>query len=195
MADAPAISTGVMTLDEFIRRYDQEGPFEIIDGEVIPKIPNVAIHIETAKKLYSRLLLCEQQGLGEVFNEAPFVLTDRPNWVKGSRVPDIMFFSAGRLTQYRTETENWQRKPYILVPDLIIEVVSPNDSYSDIGRRIVHYFDDGVRMVWVVDPQLKQVIVHVWDSDQQTKLRSDATLTGGDVLPGFQLKLSDLFSA
>ncbi len=195
MTDAATVSAGVMTLDEFIRRYDQEGPFEILDGEIVPKMPNVFGHSVVIKKVFVALLPYEQQGYGEVFPETTFVLLDIADWVKGSRIPDLLFVSAGRLEAYRATRQDWQQKPLILVPDLVVEVVSPNDSYTEIGKRIVRYFEDGVRMVWVVDPQLKQVIVHVPDSDQQTKLSGNDVLTGGDVLLNFTLKLSDLFSA
>lgn len=181
----------VISLDEFIRRYDQEGPFEFLDGEIVP---NVAGRIETVKKLFLALLMCEQQGLGEVFTEATFVLVDKPDWVKGSRIPDLMFYATGRLTTYRAETPNWERKPYILVPDLVIEVVSPNDSYSDINRRIQRYFEDGVQIVWVVDPQTRQVMIHQNGSTHPTRLEGDAVLKDSELLPGFELSFATLFA-
>ena len=55
-----------MPLDEFIRRYD-EAPFELIDGEIIPKMPTVSGHNQLAKRFFIALLPFEQQRLGEVF--------------------------------------------------------------------------------------------------------------------------------
>lgn len=194
MTDATAISTGVMTLDEFIRRFDQDGPFEILDGEIVPKMPNIFGHSVIIKKVFVALLPYEKQGLGEVFPETTFVLMDAPDWVKSSRIPDLLFVGAGRLEAYRATFKDWQQKPPILVPDLVIEVVSPNDQYSDIAKRVKRYFSDGVSLVWVIDPQTKEVIVHTLGSDKQAKLSGDATLKGSNILPDFQLKLSELFA-
>lgn len=182
-----------LTLEEFSRLYDQEGPFEIIDGERIPKMPNIARHSVFIRALF-RLLdaFCVVNALGEVFNETTFVLTHGSSWVKGSRIPDLMFFSAEKWAQYTTETEGWEDKPFVLLPDLVIEVVSPNDLYSDIQSRVNRYLADGIRMVWVVDPRRKQVMVYDGGGHYATLGVGDA-LTGGDVLPGFTTALSELF--
>lgn len=192
MTDAPVMA-GVMTLDEFIRRSDQEGPFEILDGEIVPKIPTVSIHSKTIKRFLLVLLPFEQQGVGEVFQEATFVLMDTPQWVRGSRIPDLMFVVAEKLKAFEQNTPDADNKPYILVPDLVVEVVSPTDSYSDINKRVARYLNDGVRLVWVADPQTKAVTVHLPDNPQQTTLTGDMLLTGGDVLPQFSIKVAALF--
>jgi Uma2 family endonuclease len=193
MTSSPPAAVSLMSMDEFIRRFQQEGPFEFIDGEIVPKMPTVSGHNKLAKRLFLALLPFEQQGFGQVFQEATYVLIDTPQWVRGSRLPDVMFVSAERLAQFERETPDADNKPYILVSDIVIEIVSPTDNYSDIGRRVQHYLNDGVRLVWVLDPQIQETIVHTLGSDQQTRLTGEATLTGGDVLPGFALSFSAIF--
>lgn len=195
MSDATMISAGVMTLDEFMRRYDQEGPFEILDGEIVPKMPSVSGHTEIIKWFFVALLPYEQRGIGEVFTEATFVLSDIPDWVKGSRIPDVMFVSAAKMAAYRLQTPDYRSKPYILIPDLVVEVVSPTDNYTDINKRVARYLSDGVRLVWVVDPQLQTIVVHVAGSNQQTTLTGEMLLTGGDVLPDFSVMVREIFGA
>ncbi len=195
MTDAAAVSAGVMTLDEFIRRSDQEGPFEILDGEIVPKMATVMGHGNVADNLsWAFNQHIRPTALGKVYTEAPYVLSYTQNWVKGARIPDLMFVSAERLKAYQESEPEWQSKPLVMVPDLVVEIVSPNDTFNDIDKRVIRYLSDGVKLIWVVNPQTKTVVVHTLGSEQQQKLSGDATLTGGGVLPDFQLKLSDLFA-
>ncbi len=82
----------LMTLTEYIRLYEQEGAFELVDGERIPLMPTVALHGWLFRALF-RLLdaFCTEHDLGEVITEMPYVMVDSSDWVKGSLVPDLMF--------------------------------------------------------------------------------------------------------
>jgi len=181
----------LMTLDEFIREYTK-APFELVNGERRPIMPNVAIHQWTLRAIFRALdQLCAAQGLGEVFFEGPFVEMYGSQWVKGSRTPDLMFFSAAKWAQYTAEMANWQGKPFVLIPDLAVEVVSPNDSYVELEEKVDEYIAKGVALIWVIDPQRKRA--RVYQGGQETRLGENDTLTGGDLLPGLQIKLADLF--
>lgn len=134
--------------------------------------------------------------MGEAFVEVTFI---RPqdfdsNWVRGSRVPDVTYFAQERIEAYQQVVQDYDAKPLMLIPDLVIEVVSLNDSYTDINDKVKRYLQDGVRLVLVVDAQVKTIAVHVPDSNQITYLSGDAVLSGGEVIPGFELKLSELFT-
>jgi Uma2 family endonuclease len=75
---------------------------------------------------------------------------------------------------------------------LIIEVLSPNDRMNKTTARIGQYLDRGVPVVWLVDPEVHSVAVYRPDQFPQVLDNSDE-LTGGDVLPDFRCKVSDLF--
>jgi Uma2 family endonuclease len=182
-----------MTMEEFIRRFDQDGAFEIIDGEIISRMASVAGHTELIKQLFMALMRAELAGVGFVYSEATFIIADRPDWVKGARIPDLMFVSAAKMKAYRESTPDWQIKPFILVPDLVIEVVSPTDTYSDVQGRVERYLNDGVRAVWVFDPARKAVDVHPADGSPYT-LSGDSTLEDAALLPGWSLALKDVFA-
>jgi Uma2 family endonuclease len=188
----PIEQTQLLTLDEFVRLYEKEGAFELIDGERRPIMPPVAIHGLMIRALF-RLLdaWCRQHNLGEVVAEMPYVLLQHSGWVKGSLVPDVMFFVAERWDQYTSETEDWIKKPFILIPDLAIEVVSQNDSYVEIQDKVNRYLRDGVRLIWVVDPFSRQV--SVYDGERYLTLGDKAILTGGEVIPDLAINLADLF--
>src|SRR5215207_2695612 len=110
-----------MTLDDFIRLYEEEGSFELIDGERVHSSPNVIKHNLTGKRPLSAFLRHEQtHQAGELFYETPFVLIFSPNWVTGSRVPDLMFVTSARLEQHRSVNPSWEEMPLVLAPDLVV---------------------------------------------------------------------------
>ncbi len=192
MVDQPAEQTGLMTLEEFVRLYEQEGPFEIIEGERVPLSPGVWVHIFTIRTL-QRILdsFVQAHQLGEIITEMPFVLTYSSDWVKGSRTPDLMFVRADRIAAYQTEVPDYDTKPLVLVPDLAIEVVSPNDSYTDLDEKVDRYIEDGVLVVWVVDPRRKTVKVQ--SRGQYKTYHIEDTLYGGEILPGFEVPVKAIF--
>jgi Uma2 family endonuclease len=80
-----------------------------------------------------------------------------------------------------------------LVPDLCVEIVSPSENYTDVNAKVALYFEDGVKIVWIIDPQQRTIAIYERGSDQFTLLGQDRTLSGGDVLPGFEIALADIF--
>lgn len=184
-----------MTLDDFIRLYAEDGPFELVDGEKLAVSPTVAGHGTVIINLLKALLRFDpQEKMGVVRTEQAYVLTYESNWVKGSRVPDVMFFAKERIEAYMMSDPNWREKPYVLVPDLVVEIISPTDQYTNVVVKANRYLNDGVKLVWVVDPSAQIVTVYHEGSAQQTQLTADDALEGGDLLPGFTLPLRELFA-
>ena len=182
-----------MPMDEFIRLYE-EAPFELIDGERIALVPPVAIHVYIVNRLLTHLIVYLQSNpVGEAFAESTFVLSEESNWVKGSRVPDIAFYQVERWQTYIAETADWGEKPFMLVPYLCVEVISKNDMYDDVSKKVTGYLEDGVRLVWVINPRGRTIHVHTAGSNQIKLLTADDTLTGGDVLSGFAVAVKDIF--
>jgi Uma2 family endonuclease len=105
------------------------------------------------------------------------------------RRPDVAFVSAARwpLDATLPETGDWA-----MVPDLAVEVISPNDVLKDVLAKVREYFQYGVQIVWVVMPEERQV--YVYESPTQVRiLTTDDVLTGADLLPGFRLPVVSLF--
>jgi Uma2 family endonuclease len=183
-----------MQLDEFIREQADQ-PFELINGERIAKMPQVFGHSYVIRLLVRILdAFTQKHQLGEVFQETTFILPDRydSNWVEGSRIPDVMFYSADRLADYLAATPEWRERPIPLVPDLVIEVVSPNDSYTKLDEKVDAYLADGVRLVLVVDPQRRKITLDAPDG-MHYKLAGDATLDLSAVIAGLTLPLAEIF--
>ncbi|MBZ0289040.1 MAG: Uma2 family endonuclease, partial [Anaerolineae bacterium] len=135
----------VISVDDFVERFANEGPFEYVDGEVIPLTPQIARSSRVGGRLFRKLAdYVDEHESGEVFSETPFVLTlGNPNWVKGSRVPDIMFYSAERLKNLAEVVPDWEDKPLIGAPDFVAEVVSPTDRYTEVYAKVAGYLRDG----------------------------------------------------
>jgi Uma2 family endonuclease len=183
-----------MPLEEFLEESNRQ-PFELINGERKPKLPTFPRHNVTIRLLF-RLLdtFCQSSGEAEIFSEMTFVLPDSTdsNWVTGSRTPDLMVYLTNRLSEYQAANPDWLDHPFALVPDLVIEVISANDLYSDVDEKVLAYLSDGVRRIILVDPQRQKVIIHA-PHKEAVHLSGDAVLDGGEVLPAFQLPLAKLF--
>ena len=184
-----------MAMDDFIEAINDQ-PFELINGERIDKMPGISGHSEIIHLLFLLLhAFCKEHNLGIVRMETTFVLPDHydANWVTGSRVPDLMFIAADRFSEYTASDEDWRDKPLLIVPDLVVEVLSPNDSYTAVDEKVDAYRQDGVRLIWLVDPQRKKVTVHRLANIQPEIKTQDTTLSGEDVLPDFAVPLTDIF--
>ena len=184
-----------MPLADYLQRYD-EAPFEIIDGMVVPMSPTKFGHNYVTRLLFRALdHFVLSDGQWEVFSETPFIKPgqDDPNWVEGSLVPDVMLLRSDKLATYTAVTPDWRDKPLPVIPELVVEIVSPTDRYSDVYRKLERYFELGVQIVWLVDPLRKKVTIHRAGQDQQSILGEEATLTGDDLLPGFSIPVKSLF--
>ena len=196
--DLPAVQVG-MPLEEYLLLSDREGPFEIINGERIPKMPNVAGHGFVAQMIWDALnQYTGDKQLGSAFHEHAFVLSYTPGWVSGLRIPDVMYYTAERLEAYKATTPDWKQKTYILVPELVVEVISANDDLGELDEKIDLYLADGVQVVWVVDPGREKVSIYAPtpnrpNTKQQTNLKGGDILTGGEIIPGFEIAVVNLF--
>ena len=77
-------------------------------------------------------------------------------------------------------------------PDLAVEVVSPTDKPYDVTEKALAYLKAGTRLVWVIEPVAKTVMVYRSETDF-TVLTSEDTLTGEDVVEGFTCSVAQLF--
>jgi Uma2 family endonuclease len=183
-----------MPLADFIAETNEQS-FELINGERIAKMPSVAVHNEVLHRLFLLLnAFIQARNLGFLRMEATFVLPDRydAEWVTGSRTPDLMFIGQERIERYWDENPDWREKPYLIAPDFVAEIVSPNDKFSAIDEKVDAYLADGVRLVWVIDPKRKKAFIYTPDDAPQV-VKATGMLDAEDVMPGFTAVLADLF--
>lgn len=115
--------------------------------------------------------------LGLIIYEMAFVLAYDENWIRGSCTPDVLFLSAARWAAYQAAHADWREKPLLIVPELVVEVISPTDRYSAIQTKVESYLTNGVQAVWIVDPERKRVTVHSNPQEGRT-LGLEETLNG-----------------
>lgn len=183
---APAVLTEPPVL-RGERPVDEEALYEIVDGQYLDLTPMSAYATWIASRLGQRLgPFVDEHALGTVVTEMLFVLDSRRNL---RRRPDVAFVSTQRwpISRSLPESGDWD-----IVPDLAVEVVSPTDEFSDVVAKLREYFEYGVRRVWVILPEQRQV--YVYDSPTTVRILSAGdSLPGGEILPGFSIPLASLF--
>ena len=160
---------------------------ELVEGEIVDMpLPN-PIHAAILATLATKLNVFVTEGeLGRVLvGDAPFVLKRDEEGRDTLRGLDIAYISGERLPG------TLPRSPMHVAPDLAVEVISPSIKAEDIEKKIEQLLDAGTTMIWIVYPDLQRITVHT--SDGAIKLNEFDMLTGGDVLPGFEIRVSDIF--
>jgi Uma2 family endonuclease len=174
-----------ISLDEFTRLYaGTEGRHEWVRGRVVEMPPPGHEHGSLDSVLAGALGgYVRQHRLGKHYVNTGFLI--QPDILRG---PDQAFISTKRLTENPPPTRGY----WATVPDLAVEIVSPDDRADEINQKVREYLEAGVRLVWLVYPRQRQVHVYRASGDVQI-LFGDATLTGEDVVPGFEIPLSEIW--
>ncbi|ROP43268.1 Uma2 family endonuclease [Pseudokineococcus lusitanus] len=174
----------LVTADDLLARSVDGQRVERVEGVLTAMTPAGARNGRTAARLLLRIgAHAEATSAGEVLAaETGFLLAERPDTV---RAPDVAFVAAERVAGLDVAGFS------PVVPDLVAEVVSPGDRSSEVTQKALAWVDAGVRLVWVVDPQARTVVVH--DGAVVRVLRGDDVLDGGEVLPGLSLPLGDVW--
>lgn len=176
--------TKLITGEELLAMGDI-GPCELIDGRIVPMSPTGFEHgnIEFTLGLALKTFV-QQRRLGWVVGGEVGIYTRRhPDRVRGA---DIVFVSKERLPQL---PEGFLE----VAPELVVEIISPSDRWSDMRRKIDEYFAIGVQHVWVVEPENRAVLVYHSRHDIRELTEND-TLVGEGALEGFSLPVASLFA-
>jgi Uma2 family endonuclease len=158
---------------------------ELIDGVLVEKTMGYMESIIAARIIHYLMTYLEKHDLGVVLGEAG-TLRILPRQV---RVPDVCFISWDRFPNRQLP-----REPIpALVPDLAIEVLSEGNTEAEMRRKLGDYFTAGVRMVWYIDPHNRSARSFTAE-DQCLQVAEHESLRGGEILPGFELPLKELFA-
>ncbi len=172
---------------EDLLELEDEGLFELVDGELLEKGPSSLSSSTSA--LISTCLnnFIAAGGSGDdVYTEQSFqCFAHEPKLV---RRPDVALIVASRLAGVPEEGH------IPIPPDLAVEVISPNDRIYKFERKLVDYRKAGIRLVWEVNPKFRFIRVHYLDR-ASVRLEEGDTLTGGPVLAGFSIVVRELLPA
>ncbi len=176
---------GTATEQDVIDVHDHKNRLcELVDGVLVEKAMGFYESYLTIELILRLGNFVKKHDLGIVAG-ADGMIRLAPGLV---RIPDISFVSWDRLPGRRVPRDPIAR----LVPDLAVEVLSESNTAAEMRRKVQEYFAAGIRCVWLIDPESRTVVVH-GAPDGSLKLQESDTLSGSDVLPGFTLRLQDLF--
>ena len=181
------VATKPITAEEF---YELPEPndgtkLELVKGEIVampmPGVEHGRVQVNISGLIWTFL---KTNKIGCVVTESGVITERDDDTVRG---PDISYYSKERMP-----LEKRVVKYNDLPPDLCVEVVSPSNTKRELREKIQEYFSVGVRMVWIVEPEDRSVTV-LTSPKQGHTFYEDSELGGGEVLPGFTCKVSELF--
>jgi Uma2 family endonuclease len=176
-----------LSLQEFLDLPQSNDRVELVDGELIPKMAPTSPHSRAQKRLL-RLLddWCEQTGQGEINPE--WTLALKRNGVDWAPVPDLTYISHNRIPA------DWDGEgPCPGVPELVVEIISPGQTFGGMTQKATDYLLAGVDRVWVIDLKAKSVTAFLAGHLPQT-IWSDG-LIRDPLLPELVVPVSRLFGS
>lgn len=163
---------------------DPDKTYEIVDGRPEEKEMGGAKHGGVGARLGRRLgTHVEKTRLGEVYGPDTSFKIGR-----NERIPDVSFVAAARIPPDGEPDNVWP-----IPPDLAIEVISPNDVYEKVLAKVREYFEAGVRQVWLVSVEQRTVMIYV-SPTEVVILEEHDELDGGEIVPGFRCRVSEIFT-
>ena len=185
MIDGVPATTEIMTAEQLEILQLPNKSTELVRGRLIVREPPGTYHGKIAGRLIVRVgAFVEAQQLGEVFGQdTGFKIAAKPDTV---RAPDLAFVARDRVSQVG-------RRGYAaLAPDLIAEVLSPDDRPGEVIAKIGDWLSAGVRLAWVLDPDRQTAQVYRPDGTLSV-FGVEGALDGEDVIPGFKCVLTALY--
>lgn len=180
-ADPPP---GSATIDDWIAATDRGDVCELVDGTLVDR-PMGFYESLFAVCIAKYISLASDNGrLGVTSGEQGFIRLGEFQ----VRAPDVAFFLRANLPDGRLPSE---RVPAIC-PDIAVKILSSSNTMAEMAQQRKKYFQGGCRLVWMVDPNARNVAVY--RSPFKVEIVGlDAHLDGGDILPGFKILVSDPF--
>jgi Uma2 family endonuclease len=164
--------------------------YEVINGEIVEMPPVSTFSSEVANQIRDELAAyCRSTHSGRARNDMLFLVPLAMDSTRKRR-PDAVFISFGRWPADRPLP--YRGEPMEVVPELIVEVASPNDEAEDLLGKAHEYLEAGAKLVWLVYPRLR--VVHAYESPTKPRVFTVADeLDGGTVLPNFRVPMAQFF--
>jgi Uma2 family endonuclease len=176
----------LLTAEEFVRRYENQHK-ELIGG-VVREVSMTSTRHGKMCFLIARAIgnHVMDNDLGHIMTNDSFIPTRRgPDSVRG---PDVCYYSYDRLPKGPVPGGLLP-----MAPNLVVEVRSPSETWTDIFSKVAEYLTAGVQIILVLDDETSTVSVYRTNVLQQT-LHIGDQLTLPDVLPGFTIPVEKLLS-
>jgi len=178
------IKTGSqLTLEEFIALPDGDIYYEFVDGQAIPKVSPKYFH-STLQLALGSLIRVWSKGKGRVGSEWAILLKRQgKDWAS---LPDITYISYERLPKSWIKNEACPA-----LPELVIEIISPDQTMKEFEDKAQNYLRAGVSRVWVVDPEA--ITIRGFFADGKSQVYTDNTPIVDALLPGLEVTTRQIF--
>lgn len=178
-----------ISADMFLDCVEQidKGIVELVEGVIVdmsrPGWEHGEILMSLSSLIYEHV---RKNDLGRVsVGDTGFLLEKRADGKDTVRGLDLAFICSDRVSTQLSK--GWTT----IAPDLAVEIISPGNKAADIRLKVDQLLDAGTTEIWIVYPELRIVVVHTQLGSKT--LRNSEILPGGDVLPGFEVRVGDIF--
>jgi Uma2 family endonuclease len=181
------VATKQVTVED-LENLPEDLRVELIDGELIEMSPTSLDHVVITSRivLFLNVYEAERRSIRSWVGEGGYIFRRGPDTVL---VPHISIVTKAQLRGLKLG----QRGMINVIPTIAVEVKSPSERESHIARKLSIYLESGVREVWWVRPDDRQITVHRQD-EAPLAFSGDAVMERPDILPGFSLSLVELFA-
>jgi len=176
-------TTHLVSAEQLIKIASDQHRYELIKGELLTMSPPGGEHGKVAMNLSAPLAThIKRYDLGISFiAETGFKLESNPDTVLA---PDFAFIAKNRIDEVT--------KGYVeIAPDLVVEVISPDERKARVERKTLQWLSFGVRSVWLVRPD--NGTIETISLNGKRRLFERSAVLSDEVVPGFELRLSEIF--
>jgi Uma2 family endonuclease len=179
------VSQAPLTLEQFAQLPGDDARHEMDAGTLITLPPAKSLHALIALTVLEALQsYLRASAVSRAIPEAGYVLSRDPLTI---RQPDVSVLSKARIAA--TNADSY----FEGAPDLAVEVVSPSDSAQELESKVGQYLQAGAKQVWVLYPKTRNI--HLFSAGAPVRiLDENQVLEGGELLPGFSVRVADLFA-
>ncbi|HEX5000059.1 MAG TPA: Uma2 family endonuclease [Terriglobia bacterium] len=174
---------GKATIEDLLQMPKDGMKYELVGGEILVSPAGMRHSMIAARITYLIARYLEGNPIGTVYSADVGIQFPNGN----VRSPDVTFVRTAKLPGGQSPETFGE-----LIPDLVVEVLSPQDRLTEIGRKIGEYLEYGVPLIWLVDPREKTVAVYRSLTDTE-RVVDGATITAEPVLPGFAVPVRSFF--
>ena len=181
-----AAGSVIVTPDQFLHHPAANDRTELVRGHIQVMTPASAAHGLVSGTMFHLLAAhVRHHKLGACFADSTgYTLPNLPNTV---RAPDASLVRRERLPANGVGTDFLE-----MAPDLAVEGLSPSESRAEVASKVEDYRVAGTPLIWLIDPATRTVTV-ICTAEADVTLGAGQVLTGGNVLPGFNCEVRELF--
>lgn len=179
------VTEKTITLEEFLQLPETKPASEYIDGQVIQKPMPQGKHSKLQGKLVTAInQVVEEAKIAMAFPELRCTFGGR------SIVPDVTVFAWERIP---VDDSGDIANVFPLPPDWIIEILSPDQSVTQVTGKVLHSLNYGTQMGWLIDPKARSILVFPQGQQPQLIEEPNAILPIPDLMADFRLSVGDIF--